>query len=82
MVLQDTWLFEGSVRENLLYNNENVSEETMINACKACGIHSFIKALPQGYDTILTDNTFDFSRTETAAHDRKGNDPEQPDADP
>ena len=57
MVLQDTWLFEGSVRENLLYNNENVSEETMINACKACGIHSFIKALPQGYDTILTDNT-------------------------
>ena len=57
MVLQDTWLFEGSVRENLLYNNENVSEETMINACRACGIHSFIKALPQGYDTILTDNT-------------------------
>ena len=57
MVLQDTWLFEGSVRENLLYNNEDVSEETMINACKACGIHSFIKALPQGYDTILTDNT-------------------------
>ena len=57
MVLQDTWLFEGSVRDNLLYNNENVSEETMINACKACGIHSFIKALPQGYDTILTDNT-------------------------
>ena len=54
MVLQDTWLFEGSVRENLLYNNENVSEETMINACKACGIHSFIKALPQGYDTVLT----------------------------
>ena len=57
MVLQDTWLFEGSVRENLLYNNDNVSEETMISACRACGIHSFIKALPQGYDTILTDNT-------------------------
>ncbi len=57
MVLQDTWLFEGTVRENLLYNKENVSEETMIRACKACGIHSFIKALPQGYDTVLTDNT-------------------------
>lgn len=57
MVLQDTWLFEGTVRENLIYNNKNVSEETMINACKACGIHHFIKALPDGYDTILNDNT-------------------------
>ena len=57
MVLQDTWLFEGTVRENLLYNNKNVSEKTMTDACKACGIHSFIKALPQGYDTVLTDNT-------------------------
>lgn len=57
MVLQDTWLFEGTVRENLIYNCENVSEETMVGACKACGIHSFIKALPQGYDTVLSDNT-------------------------
>ncbi|MBQ6647146.1 MAG: ABC transporter ATP-binding protein, partial [Clostridia bacterium] len=46
MVLQDTWLFEGSVRENLIYNTPNVTEEQMKNACKACGIHSFIKALP------------------------------------
>lgn len=57
MVLQDTWLFEGSVRENLIYNCENVSEDTMVQACKACGIHNFIKALPQGYDTVLSDNT-------------------------
>ncbi len=57
MVLQETWLFEGTVRENLVYNCENVSDETMINACKACGIHNFIKALPQGYDTVLNDNT-------------------------
>lgn len=57
MVLQDTWLFEGTVRENLIYNCENVSEETMVQACKACGIHNFIKALPQGYDTLLSDNT-------------------------
>ncbi len=57
MVLQDTWLFEGTVRENLLYNNEDVPEERMIEACKACGIHNFIKALPQGYDTVLSDNT-------------------------
>ena len=57
MVLQDTWLFEGTVRENLVYNCVNISEETMVKAAKACGIHSFIKALPQGYDTVLTDNT-------------------------
>ncbi len=57
MVLQDTWLFEGSVRENLSYNTKNVSDEQMKAACKACGIHSFIKSLPQGYDTVLSDNT-------------------------
>ncbi len=57
MVLQDTWLFEGTVKENLMYNCENVTDEDMIRACKACGIHSFIKALPQGYDTVLNDNT-------------------------
>ncbi len=57
MVLQDTWLFEGTVRENLIYNTPNVSDEQMIQATKACGIHSFIKALPHGYDTILKDNT-------------------------
>lgn len=57
MVLQDTWLFEGTVRENLLYNTEGVTDEQMKAACKACGIHSFIKALPQGYDSVLRDNT-------------------------
>ncbi len=57
MVLQDTWLFEGTVRENLLYNTEGVTDEQMKAACKACGIHSFIKALPNGYDSVLSDNT-------------------------
>ncbi|MCD7738810.1 MAG: ABC transporter ATP-binding protein/permease [Lachnospiraceae bacterium] len=57
MVLQDTWLFEGTVRENLLYNTQGVSEKQMTDACKACGIHNFIKALPKGYDTVLSDNT-------------------------
>ncbi len=57
MVLQDTWLFEGTVRENLLYNTTGVTEENMKKACKACGIHSFIKALPNGYDTVLSENT-------------------------
>lgn len=53
MVLQDTWLFEGSIRENLIYCTENASEEKMKNACKAVGLDHFIKTLPQGYDTML-----------------------------
>lgn len=57
MVLQDTWLFEGTVRENLVYNNPDVSEEALIQACKACGIYHFIKTLPHGFDTLLDDNT-------------------------
>ena len=55
MVLQDTWLFEGTVRENLVYCEENVSDETMIRACKAVGLHHFIRTLPKGYDTVLND---------------------------
>lgn len=53
MVLQDTWLFEGSIKENVIYNNTNVTDEQVVNACKAAGIHHFIQTLPQGYDTIL-----------------------------
>ena len=53
MVLQDTWLFEGTVRENLVYNTENVSEEKIEAACKAVGLDHFIRTLPHGYDTIL-----------------------------
>ena len=55
MVLQDTWLFEGTVRENLVYNPENVSEEKIEAACKAVGLDHFIRTLPHGYDTILND---------------------------
>ncbi len=55
MVLQDTWLFEGTVRENLVYCTENVSEEKMEAACKAVGLDHFVKTLPKGYDTVLSD---------------------------
>lgn len=55
MVLQDTWLFEGTVRENLVYSKENVSDEELERACKAVGIHHFIHTLPHGYDTVLDD---------------------------
>ena len=57
MVLQDTWLFEGSIRDNIVYNKKDVSEATIVSACKAVGIDHFIRTLPQGYDTILDDNT-------------------------
>lgn len=57
MVLQDTWLFEGTVRENLVYNMENVTEEDLERVCKACGISHFIHALPHGFDTVLSEST-------------------------
>ncbi len=56
MVLQDTWIFEGSIIENIKYSKETATVEDVVNACKAVGIHHFIKTLPQGYDTILTDS--------------------------
>ncbi len=57
MVLQDTWLFEGTVRENLVYSKENVPDEQLEKACRAVGIHHFIHTLPHGYDTVLDDKS-------------------------
>ena len=56
MVLQDTWLFEGTIRDNLIYNQENISDEQVIAAAKAVGVHHFITTLPKGYDTYLDDS--------------------------
>lgn len=55
MVLQDTWLFEGTIRENIVYNKKDVTDEKLKNACKAVGLHYFIRTLPKGYDTVLND---------------------------
>lgn len=55
MVLQDTWLFEGTVRENLIYCEKGIREEKMRAACKAVGLDHFIRTLPNGYDTVLND---------------------------
>lgn len=55
MVLQDTWIFEGTVRENLIYCTEGVTDEKMKAACKAVGLDHFIRTLPKGYDTVLND---------------------------
>ncbi|MHC5373180.1 ABC transporter ATP-binding protein [Enterococcus sp. LJL120] len=56
MVLQDTWLFDGTVKENLVFNQTGVTDEEIINAAKAVGIHHFIRTLPKGYDTVLDDS--------------------------
>ena len=53
MVLKDTWLFEGTVRENLVYNKTGVTDQQLEAACRACGIYHFIETLPQGFDTVL-----------------------------
>ncbi len=56
MVLQDTWLFNGTVKENIIFNRENVSDEKVKEVCKNVGIDHFINTLPNGYDFVLTDN--------------------------
>lgn len=55
MVLQDSWIFNGTVKENLVYSIPNISDEQVIEASKAVGLHHFITTLPQGYDTVLND---------------------------
>ncbi len=57
MVLQDTWLFEGTVRENLVYNMEGITDEDLERVCKACGLSHFVHSLPHGFDTELSDST-------------------------
>ncbi|MEG0895208.1 MAG: ABC transporter ATP-binding protein [Oscillospiraceae bacterium] len=56
MVLQDTWLFEGTIKENIVYGAKNVSDEEIVKVCKTVGLHHFIKTLPKGYNTILNEN--------------------------
>lgn len=55
MVLQDSWVFEASVRENITFGEENITDEELIDVCKRVNLDHFIRTLPQGYDTILND---------------------------
>lgn len=57
MVLQDTWLFEGTLKDNIIYSKEGVTEDDVVAVCKAVGIDHFIRTLPQGYDTVLDHKT-------------------------
>ena len=56
MVLQDTWLFEGTIKENIRYNKKDISDEQIQEACKVVGVDHFIRSLPKGYDSIIGDN--------------------------
>ena len=56
MVLQDTWLFEGTIKENIIYNCNNISDEKVKEVCKEVGLHHFIKTLPEGYNSMLSEN--------------------------
>ena len=56
MVLQNTWLFNGTVKENIIYNQKNVSNKKVEEVCKVVGVDHFIKTLPNGYDSIISDN--------------------------
>ena len=56
MVLQDTWLFSGTVKENIIYNRENVTDEMVKEVCKEVGLDHFIRTLPNGYNSLLSDN--------------------------
>lgn len=57
MVLQDTWLFEGTIRDNIRYSKLDATDEEIENACKVVGIDHFIRTLPEGYNTVFSDNT-------------------------
>lgn len=56
MVLQDTWLFEGTIKENIVYNNQNITDEEIKDVCKKVGLDHFVKTLPRGLDTELSEN--------------------------
>lgn len=57
MVLQDTWLFEGTLRENIVYSKKDITDEQLDEVCRVVGLEHYVKTLPQGYDTILNEQT-------------------------
>lgn len=56
MVLQDTWVFEGTIKENIIYNSKDVSDERVVEVCKTVGLDHFIRTLPKGYDSKISEN--------------------------
>jgi ATP-binding cassette, subfamily B, multidrug efflux pump len=64
MVLQDTWLFGGTVRENIAYGRENATEDEIVDAAKAAHVDHFVRTMPQGYDTVIDDDASNLSQGE------------------
>jgi ATP-binding cassette subfamily B protein len=64
MVLQDTWLFNGTIRENIAYGRDGASEEEIVEAAKAAHVDHFVRTLPDGYDTVLDDDATSVSQGE------------------
>lgn len=62
MVLQETWVFEGTVHENIAYGKEGATREEVMEAARAAGVHEFVKRLPQGYDTVITEEGVNLSK--------------------
>ena len=62
MVLQDTWLFRGTVAENIAYGKEGATREEIVSAARAAGIHRFVESLPEGYDTVLSEDGVNISK--------------------
>ena len=56
MVLQDTWVFNGTIKENIIYNRENISDKQVKDVCKIVGLDHFIRTLPNGYDSVISEN--------------------------
>ena len=70
MVLQDTWLFGGTIRENIAYGNPDATEEQILEAARATYVDRFVHSLPDGYDTVVDDEGDNLRRREAAGHDR------------
>jgi ATP-binding cassette subfamily B protein len=64
MVLQDTWLFGGTIRENIAYGREDATEEQIVDAAKAAHVHHFVRTMPHGYDTVIDDDASNLSQGE------------------
>ena len=71
MVLQDTWLFTGTIYDNIKYGRENATKEDVIRAAKAAHVDAFVRQLPDGYDTVLNEEASNISQGQrTIDHDR------------
>ena len=73
MVLQDTWLFGGTIRDNIAYGRPDATDEEILAAAKACYVDRFVHSLPDGYDTVINEEGDNISAgAEAAADDRPG----------